>query len=241
MLEVFRKQTSEIVTELKREGLAEFHECATSEGGPSFNVLLSPGALDRQKVILVVSGIPEETGVWSYTLLQQERPQDASMGPYFELARSLDWGIIALNPHGGGREGDRSEYHRQLQSVLQLLLGAGSPRTVVLVCFSAGGSIAFEFLDQHPELAGKIGSAILIDTTPPPLIKRRIKQEVKDLLLRTVLYGLEDEDRKMSAWASATSSVLGLSPKPIKAALHGELPNLLVGEVERMLKELRSP
>ena len=113
----FRKITGQIVAELKEVHLADYLNFQVP-GASGFKVLASQEVFDLKKILLLVSGIPEETGVWSYTLLQMGREDDSSMRPYFEMARNLDWGIIALNPHGGGIERGKSEYHLQMETVL---------------------------------------------------------------------------------------------------------------------------
>ena len=104
MLEFLHERTSDIVAGLVREDLAEMKELPDSDGSPSFSVLQSPGALDRQHGSVVVSGIPEETGIWSYPLLERGRFADASMKPYFKLARALNWGIVASIPTVEGKK-----------------------------------------------------------------------------------------------------------------------------------------
>jgi len=240
MLDEFRAITLELVTELRKEKLADYCECIDGLNGSQSKLLVSPEAMNRKEVLLIVSGIPEEAGVWSYTLLQHGRRNDSSMRPYFEMAREVNWGLVALNPHGRGIEGGRPEYHRQLGIVLRLLYRDMPTRTVVVLCFSAGGSVLFEFLNNHSDLAERISGVLLIDTTPPPFGKRMLTNEVQRLLSRTVLYGLEDDQNGFSARATATASVLGLRPKPIRAALHGELPNLLVDEVASYLRGVAS-
>ncbi len=233
----FRKITGQIVAELKDAHLADYLDFQVP-GASGFKVLASQEVFDLTKILLLVSGIPEETGVWSYTLLQMGREDDSSMRPYFEMARNLGWGIIALNPHGGGIERGKSEYHLQMETVLGRLFEDDPSKTVVTLCFSAGGGMVFEYLNQHRAMAGKVSGAILIDTPPPPLLKRSLTAEVQALIKKTLLFGLEDEKGKLSMWARATASVLGIGPVPVKAAWHGELPNLLIDEVAGFLKRV---
>lgn len=157
------------------------------------------------------------------------------MRPYFELARRIDWGIIALNPHAKGIEGDSTEYHRQLGRVLGSLFEGGRAGIVVPFCFSAGGAMLLTYLNKNADGASNIASIILADTTPPPLMKKQLKPEVRALIDKSILFGCEDENQKIGMWAAATSAVLGLKIHPVKADLHGAVPNLLLNEVEQFL------
>jgi len=237
MLEDLRRTTMEIVNDLERERLAEYLECRDERDGSQFNVLISPGAVQKERTIIVISGIPEEAGVWSYTLISQGKREEASMRRYFEMVKRLDWGMIALNPHGRGRIGDEEEYLFQLETILKLLLGENPERCIVFLCFSAGGSVLFSFLNTHTEIAARTAGTILIDTTPPPLSAGSIRKEVKDVLSKTVLYGLKDRKNNLSPYASTTSTVLGISQIPVRGDMHGDLPSLLVGDVEKHLKQ----
>jgi len=173
--------------------------------------------------------------VWSYTLLEMGRREESSMRPYFEMAQEIGWDVIALNPHADGIERDRSEYHLQLDAVLSRAYRDAPATKVAFLCFSAGGGMVFEYLNQHPDVAASICGVILIDTTPPQVLKRLLTSEVRQLLSRTVLYGLEDEKNRLSMWARATASTLGISAIPVRASWHGEMPNLVVGQVSRHL------
>ncbi len=239
LLAPFREATAKIVAGLQKDSLAELQTLYAQDEDISFTVLTSKEAMGAKQILLIVSGIPEETGVWSYTLLQLGRLKEASMGAYFEMARKHGCGVIALNPHGNGVEGKSSEYHLQLKTVLSLLSRKPQDRTVTILCFSAGGGMTVEFLNGQADLARSITNMVLIDTTPPPLSRRMISKDVQQLLGRTILFGLEDEQEKISYMAQATASVLGLHPTPVRAKLHGELPNLLIGEVDAALSEAR--
>ncbi len=238
MLEDLRRETLEIVDDLKKAGLVEYLECEDKRDGSRFNVLTSPGAFGKNRNIVVVSGVPEEAGVWSYTLLSRGSREETSMKRYFEMAKKLNWGMIVLNPHGRGRIGDEEEYLFQLETILKVLYEENPERSIVFLCFSAGGSVVLKLLNSHAEIAKSIEGVILIDTTPPPLVSGSIIEEVRDLISKTVLYGLKDEKGNISPYASATSAVLGIRPIPVSAGIHGDLPSLLIEDVKRYLESL---
>ena len=79
MLEKLKQKTKTIVNEMQNNKLAKYLECIDRRNNSSFNVLTSPQLEDKDKILLVVSGIPEEAGVWSYTLLSQNRQEETSM------------------------------------------------------------------------------------------------------------------------------------------------------------------
>ena len=235
-----RNEASRIVRQLQQEGLAEMIPFPRNGGGDGavFEVLASIGAFEKEQVLVIVSGIPEETGVWSYTLLNMGRAEEASMRPYFKMAQRIGWGVIALNPHANGVEQDRSEYHLQLDVVLSAFHQNARAASITFLCFSAGGGMVLEYLNQHRHTARSTCGVILVDTTPPPVMKRLLTDETQQLLSRTVLYGLEDERRKLSMWARATAATLGIPPIPVRASWHGEMPNLVVDKVGRHLASL---
>lgn len=137
--EPFVQTALELVAGLAAEGLAEPYVAPSTHDAPPVHLLVSPGAFDAGRVILVVSGVPEEAGVWSYTLLSQGRVEESSMRPYFAMARRRGWGVVALNPHHGREtEGEAREYWAGLDATLSALFrGERRPR-VVCICFSAG-------------------------------------------------------------------------------------------------------
>jgi len=236
----FRDETSQIVRKLEQEGLAEMIALRREgdENRATFEVLASIGALEKERALVIVSGTPEETGVWSYTLLKMGRREESSMRPYYEMAQRIGWGVVALNPHANGVERDRLEYRIQLGAVLSRLYRGSQATRIAFLCFSAGGGIVLEYLNEHRDTAESVCGVILVDTTPPPVVRRQLTDEVRQLLSRTVLYGSEDKQERLSMWARATASVLGLQPIPVRASWHGEMPNLVVEKVGRHLASL---
>ena len=184
MLQAFKRAADKIVADLEADGVAEQVSFFTlGEGAPP--LLMTPGAFTREQLIILISGIPESTGVWSYTLLQQGKKRETSMEPYFKMARSLGWGLVALNPHGGGTEGTRGDYGKQLDGLVHNLHEINIVKDLYIICFSAGGSVLVEYLNQRDGLAESVRRMVLIDTTPPPLTKGNLKAEVRALLDRT--------------------------------------------------------
>ena len=237
MLEKLKQKTKTIVNEMQNNKLAKYLECIDRRNNSSFNVLTSPQLEDKDKILLVVSGIPEEAGVWSYTLLSQNRQEETSMMNYFKMVKKINWGIAILNPHGRGKIGDKEEYFYQLKLILESKF-LKKTKKIILLCFSAGGSVAIEFLNNNPHFIKKISGIILMDTTPPPLSSRMIIPEVKEILKKTILYGLIDEKNKISSYAEITSNLLGLKLIPVKGTIHGEVPHLLLKSTEKYLVNL---
>jgi pimeloyl-ACP methyl ester carboxylesterase len=238
IIENLRQETGNIVEDLIKQGLSSLEHIPDSRDGSSFTLLTSPEIFKQKNTLLVVSGIPEEAGVWSYTLLSSGRKEETSMKRYFQMVKKLGWGMIALNPHGRGFEGGKDEYLFQLGEAFYLLQSQSNISNVAILCFSAGGSVAFEFLNQHPDVVPMVKKIILIDSTPPPFTKSSLHMDVLKLLTKTTLYGLIDKKNKLSTYATLTASVLKINPNPVNAHFHGELPNLLLPEVEKHLKEL---
>ncbi len=94
----------------------------------------------------------------------------------------------------------------------------------------------FSYLVGRDALAEKLSHVVLIDTAPPPVAKREFGPGLTALLGRTVLFGQTADGRTMSPMARASAAVLGLTPVAVRASLHGELPGLLIGEVEEILR-----
>lgn len=239
VLDKLRQNTLQIVDEMVEKHLVEYMACTDENSGTDFRVLTTPDVVKKHNILLIISGAPEETGAWSYTLLSRGRTEETSMKSYFKMAHETGWGMIALNPHGKGKEEGREEYFIQLETVLRLLNKEKPGKNIMLFCFSAGGSVAIEFLNNHPELAENVQAMLLVDTTPPPLTKKMLSKELKTILTNTFLFGLQDTTGAISSWATITSSILGIEPKPVMADLHGEMPEKVKSEVKNKMLSFR--
>lgn len=228
------EKTHEIVKGLQQEGLVRYIELTEPETGEGFTVLASPGVTSFDRLLLVVSGVPEAAGVWSHALLSQGRIDETSMRDYFIMTQKHNWAMLALNPHAQG-EANRPAYRRHLDATLGFLALEDSRRLIKILCFSAGGAVVTEYLNQKAHVAERIDSLILIDPVPPAIKKSKVSPELRDLLDRSILYGIEDPPDQPAPWATLAGSVLGMPVKSVKAQLHGELPHLLLGDVEAIL------
>ncbi len=229
-----REKTREIVKGLQQEGLVRYIELTEPQTGECFTILAAPGATAFDRLLLVVSGVPEAAGVWSHALLSQGRVEESSMRDYFIMTQKHNWAMLALNPHGKG-EANRQAYRGHLDATLGFLALEDSRRLIKILCFSAGGAVVTEYLNQKTHVAERIDSLILIDPVPPAIKKSKISPELRDLLDRSVLYGIEDPPDHLAPWATLAGSVLGMPVKSVKAQLHGELPHLLLSDVEAIL------
>ncbi len=237
IIAALRKKTLTLVEKMTKNHLAEYLDFTNENNGTAFRVLITPDVLQKNNIVLIVSGAPEEAGVWSYTLLSRGRTEETSMENYFKMARDTGWGMIALNPHGRGKEEGKEEYLMQLETVLQLINANQQKKNILLFCFSAGGPVVLEFLNTHPAMAEIIGAMLLVDTTPPPLTKKMLSEGLKKVLINTTLFGLQDENNVINPRVSVTSSILGLEPVPVKAGIHGEMPSKVIKEVQKLLSE----
>lgn len=228
------EKTHEIVKGLQQEGLVRYIELTEPETGEGFTVLASPGVTSFDRLLLVVSGVPEAAGVWSHALLSQGRIDESSMRDYFIMTQKHNWAMLALNPHAQG-EANRPAYRRHLDATLGFLALEDSRRVIKILCFSAGGAVVTEYLNQKAHVAERIDSLILIDPVPPAIKKSKVSPELRDLLDRSMLYGMEDPPDQLAPWATLAGSVLGMPVKSVKAQLHGELPHLLLRDVEAIL------
>ncbi len=237
ILNALRQKTLTLVEEMIKNHLAESLDFTNENNGTEFRVLITPDILQKNNIVLIVSGAPEEAGVWSYTLLSRGRTEETSMENYFKMARDTGWGMIALNPHGRGKEEGKEEYLMQLETVLQLINTNQPKKNILLFCFSAGGPVVLELLNNHPEVAETIQTILLVDTTPPPLTKKMFSEGLKKVLTNTTLFGLQDENDVINPWVSVTSSILGLEPVLVKAEMHGEMPSKVLIKVKKLLSE----
>jgi pimeloyl-ACP methyl ester carboxylesterase len=196
--------------------------------------LASPGVTSFDRLLLVVSGVPEAAGVWSHELLSLDRVEESSMRNYFLMTQKNNWAMLVLNPHAEG-EANRQAYRRHLDATLGFLALEESRRLIKILGFSAGGTVVTEYLNQKPHVAERIDSLILVDPVAPTLKKSTISHELRDLLDRSVLYGMKDTADTPAPWAALAGSILGIPVNTVEAQLHGELPHRLLGEVEATL------
>jgi len=137
--------------------------------------------------------------------------------------------------NAGGVRANRPAYRAHLDATLAFLALEDSRRLIKILCFSAGGAVVTEYLNQKTHVAERIDSLILIDPVPPAIRKSKVSPALRDLLDRSMLYGIEDQPDQPTPWATVAGSVLGMPVKSVKAHLHGELPHLLLGDVEAIL------
>ncbi len=240
IIAALRKKALSLVGEMIDKHLVEYLDFTNEDNGTSFRVLISPDVLQKDTIVLIVSGAPEEAGVWSYTLLSRGRTEEASMESYFRIAQEAGCGMIALNPHGRSKEEGREEYLLQLEAVMHLLDSGQQEKNIILFSFSAGGPVVLEFLNSNPGATEKIKALFLVDTTPPPLTKKMISDDLKKVLSNTVLFGLQNESGEINPWVTVTSSILGLEPVPVNAEIHGEMPSKVQNEVQKSLSEFNN-
>jgi len=67
---------------------------------PRCNIFLSPGALEKEKLILLIQGSGAvRPGQWARALCINESLDLGSILPYLKKIRERDWGVIVFNPN----------------------------------------------------------------------------------------------------------------------------------------------
>jgi len=190
--------------------------------------LITPDAFDKNLIVVAVLGYPEQAGVWSYTLLRQERTDESSMEPYFREFGKHNIGLVAINPNllGPDIEGDSFIY--QLQRVISSVAG---DKKIGFIGFSMGGRILVEFLQQHPEHLGRTAGLALIDPTLP---NRLETDNIRRLLDNDTLLIASQSD--VHSPGEIASVLLGI-PNISFPGIHGEMPNKAIGEIIRFYRE----
>lgn len=217
-----KKITDDIVTNMLSAKLAEKKFYTDRRNGKEYWNLITPNAFDKKLVVIAVLGYPEQAGVWSYTLLRQERFDESSMEPYFSEFKQHNLGLVAINPNFLTPDIEGESFIYQLEQVISDI---AEDKKIGFIGFSMGGKILVEFLQQRLELLGRTAGLVLIDPTLP---NRLQVENVRKLLDNdTLLIASQGEVHSPGEIASV---LLGI-PKISFPGIHGEMPNKAIGNV----------
>jgi pimeloyl-ACP methyl ester carboxylesterase len=190
--------------------------------------LITPKAFDKKLIVIVVLGYPELAGVWSYTLLRQERIDESSMEPYFREFNRHNFGLVAINPNFLAPDIEGDSFIYQLQRVTSEI---ADDKKIGFIGFSMGGRILVEFLEQRPKLLCRVAGLVLIDPTLPNRLEAgNIRRLLDD---DTLLIASQGEVHSPGEIAS----VLLVIPKISFPGIHGEMPNKALGEVMKFYRD----
>jgi pimeloyl-ACP methyl ester carboxylesterase len=223
-----RKTADHVVANMLAANVAEKKFYIDQRQGKEYWNLITPNAFDKNLVAIAVLGYPEQAGVWSYTLLRQERIDESSMEPYFHEFGRHDFGLVAINPNFLGPDIEGDSFIYQLERVITDI---ADDKKIGFIGFSMGGKILVEFLQQRSELLCRVAGLVLIDPTLP---NRLDVGNVRRLLDNDTLLIASQSD--VHSPGEIASVLLGI-PKISFPGIHGEMPNKTLGEVIKFYKE----
>ena len=198
--------------------------------GKEYWNLITPGAFDKELVVVAVLGYPEQVGVWSYTLLRESRIAESSMEPYFREFAERDFGLIAINPNFLCPDIEGDSFIYQLERVIGDI---AADKRIGLMGFSMGGMIVVDFLQQHAEMLDRVSGLVLID---PTLSNRLDVGNIRHLLDDdTLLIASQGEVTSPGEIASALLEI----PKISFSGIHGEMPHKALAEIIKFYEQRR--
>ena len=220
--EELKKIAAEVVAKMLAANVAEKKHYSDERVGKEYWNLITPNAFDKKLIGIAVLGYPEQVGVWSYTLLRQSRVIESSMEPYFSEFGRYDLGLVAINPNFFSPDMEGDSFIYQLERVVADI---GPDKKIGLMGFSMGGRIVVDFLQQRPELSGRVAGLVLIDPTLP---NRLEVGNIRRLLDNdTLLIASQGEDTSPGEIASVLLQI----PKISFGGIHGEMPNKALGRI----------
>lgn len=222
------KTADHLVAKMVALNTAEKKFYTDERRGKDYWNLITPDAFDKTLIVVAVLGYPELAGVWSYTLLRQERIEESSMEPYFREFGKHEIGLVAINPNLLGPDIEGGSFIYQLQRVISDVAGN---KKIGFIGFSMGGRILVDFLQQHPEHLDRTAGLALIDPTLP---NRLEVGNIRRLLDNDTLLIASKSD--VHSPGEIASVLLGIS-KISFPGIHGEMPNKALGEIISFCKE----
>lgn len=223
------KQTvDQIVANMLAANVAEKKFCTDQRLGKEYWNLITPGAFDKNLVVIAALGYPEQAGVWSYTLLRESRIAESSMEPYFREFAEHDFGLVAINPNSLAPDIEGDSFIYQLERVVADL---GADKKIGLMGFSMGGMIVVDFLQERPELLDRVSGLVLID---PTLSNRLEVGNIRSLLDNdTLLIASQGEVTSPGEIASVLLEI----PKISFDGIHGEMPHKSLAEIIKFYEQ----
>ncbi len=210
-----REITCQLVDDMVSRGIVEKLVESGDRNNDEYWLLASPDALEKEAIVVVAIGYPEIAGVWSYTLLRQERIPETSMEAYFQTLAANGIGMVVINPNCTEPDMEGSSFVCQLEKLFERIPASAR---VALIGFSMGGGMILRFLDGNPGTIEDICGLVLLDPALPGKLKLG---KVRDLLNdRTLLIASEGEDRSPGKIAAM---LLGIPAQGIDG-IHGEMP-----------------
>jgi len=224
------KTTDRIVVNMLAANAAEKKFYTDERLGKEYWILTTPGAFDKKLVVIAVLGYPEQAGVWSYTLLRQSRIAESSMESYFREFAERDFGLIAINPNFLDPDIEGGSFIYQLERVVADI---APDKRIGFMGFSMGGMIVVDFLQERPELLGRVSGLVLID----PTLSNRLE-------IGNIRRLLDDDTLLIASQGDLTSpgeiaSVLLEIPKISFSGIHGEMPHKALAEVMKFYEQRR--
>lgn len=227
-----KKTADNVVAKMVASNTAEKKHDRDERQNKEYWNLITPGAFDKKLIVIAVLGYPEQAGVWSYTLLCRERIEESSMEPYFREFNRYNFGLVAINPNFLAPDIEGDSFIYQLERVISEIT---NDKKIGFIGFSMGGRILVEFLQQRPELHGRVAGLVLIDPTLPNRLQvGNIRRILDD---DTLLIASQGEVHSPGEIASV---LLGI-PKISFPGIHGEMPNKALGEVMKFYRKRMPP
>lgn len=223
-----KKTADHVVAKMIASNTAEKKHYIDDRHDKEYWNLITPKAFDKKLIIIAVLGYPEQAGVWSYTLLRQERIDESSMEPYFREFSRHNIGLVAINPNFLAPDIEGDSFIYQLERTISEVT---EDKKIGFIGFSMGGKILVEFLQQRPELLDRMAGLALIDPTLPHRLEvGNIRRLLDD---DTLLIASQGEVHSPGEIASV---LLGI-PKISFPGIHGEMPNKALGEIMNFYRE----
>ncbi len=221
------KTAARIVADMVAAGVAQRKLYIDERLGKEYFNLITPGAFDKQLIVIAVLGYPERAGVWSYTLLSQSRISESSMDPYFREFGRHGLGLVAIDPNCFGPDIEGDSFVYQLERVVA---DVTPDRKIGFIGFSMGGKVVVEFLEQRPEILARVTGLVLIDPTLPNRLNvKHIRPLLDD---NTLLIASQGEDHSPGEIASVLLEIPSIS----FAGIHGQMPNKALGRIIEFFK-----
>lgn len=187
-----------------------------------YPVLTTPNAFDKNLIVIAVLGYPEQAGIWSYTLLRQNRIDESTMEPYFKEFAQNNFGLVAINPNFFVPDIEGDSFIYQLESTIADIT---PDHKIGFIGFSMGGRILVEYLQHRPDLLLRLAGLVLIDPTLP---NRLELSNIRSLLdNNTLLIASHGADPSPGDIAEALLQI----PKHQIKGIHGQMPNKALNKI----------
>ena len=181
-----------------------------------YYLISTPDVFKKDYIFIIVSGHPENAGVWSNTLLSEGRIEESSMESYFKAFHKENWGLVALNPHYIEDDLVGTNYLKQLGKIIEI---SAPESSFGFIGFSMGGRIIYDFLNNNKSLVKKVIAIAQID----PVIQsfNWDKNTINSLENRTILFASSTDKYR---FGDIASRFLKISSVPVEG-IHGALPS----------------